>query len=58
MKLETWHVYRDVGGDLRGLFREHGWGGSWVGGAARERLARVPVPEQDPVGGEGVSHWR
>ena len=26
--------------------------------AARERLARVPVPEQDPVGGEGVSHWR
>jgi uncharacterized protein YjlB len=26
--------------------------------AARERLAGVPVPEQDPVGGEGVSHWR
>jgi uncharacterized protein YjlB len=26
--------------------------------AARERIARVPVPEQDPVGGEGVASWR
>lgn len=154
MKLETWHappgdeipnhpsfnvlVYRGVGGDLRSLFAEHGWGGSWVDGvfdfhhfhssshevlgvlsgtatlelggpqgrsfevaagdvlvlpagtghrratardgftvtgaypagqedydllrsaddAARERIARVPVPEQDPVGGEGVASWR
>jgi uncharacterized protein YjlB len=26
--------------------------------AARSRIARVPVPEQDPVGGEGVASWR
>ena len=26
--------------------------------AARERLARVPVPEGDPVGGEGVARWQ
>lgn len=26
--------------------------------AARERLAAVPVPEQDPVGGDGVASWR
>jgi uncharacterized protein YjlB len=26
--------------------------------AARERIARVPVPEEDPVGGEGVASWR
>lgn len=154
MKPETWHappgdeipnhpsfavlLYRRVGGDLRSLFAEHGWGGSWVDGvfdfhhfhstshevlgvlsgnatlelggpqgrsfevaagdvvvlpagtghrratardvfpvtgaypagqedydllrsaddAARERIARVPVPEQDPVGGEGVASWR
>jgi uncharacterized protein YjlB len=48
MRLETWHappgdeipnhpsfpvlVYRDVGGDLRSLFGDHGWGGSWVDG--------------------------
>jgi len=154
MKLETWHappgdeipnhpsfpvlVYRDVSGDLRSLFGDHGWGGSWVNGvfdfhhfhstshevlgvlagaavlelggpqgesfevsagdvlvlpagtghrratardgftvtgaypagqedydllrraddAARARIARLPAPDQDPVGGEGVSHWR
>ena len=154
MKLETWHappgeeipnhpsfavlLYRAVGGDLRSLFGQHGWGGSWVDGvfdfhhfhstshevlgvlagsavlelggpqgrsfavsegdvivlpagtghrratarngftvtgaypagqedydllrraddAARARIARLPAPDQDPVGGEGVSHWR
>jgi uncharacterized protein YjlB len=26
--------------------------------AARARIARVPVPEHDPVGGEGVASWR
>jgi uncharacterized protein YjlB len=26
--------------------------------AARRRIARVPVPGQDPVGGEGVARWR
>ena len=26
--------------------------------AARERIRTVPVPEQDPVGGEGVAGWR
>jgi uncharacterized protein YjlB len=154
MKLETWQappgeeipnhpsfpvlLYRGVDGDLRALFGQHGWGGSWVDGvfdfhhfhstshevlgvlsgsatlelggpqgrsfevsagdvvvlpagtghrratardgftvcgaypagqedydllrraddAARARIARLPAPEQDPVGGEGVSSWR
>ncbi len=26
--------------------------------AARERIRTLPVPDQDPVGGEGVSTWR
>jgi uncharacterized protein YjlB len=26
--------------------------------AARERLASLPVPPEDPVGGDGVSGWR
>jgi uncharacterized protein YjlB len=26
--------------------------------AARERIAALPAPDQDPVGGEGVSGWR
>jgi uncharacterized protein YjlB len=26
--------------------------------AARERIARLPAPEEDPVGGEGVASWR
>jgi uncharacterized protein YjlB len=26
--------------------------------AARERIRSVPVPDQDPVGGEGVAGWR
>jgi uncharacterized protein YjlB len=26
--------------------------------AARSRIATVPVPAQDPVGGEGVASWR
>jgi uncharacterized protein YjlB len=26
--------------------------------AARERIRTLPAPEQDPVGGEGVSTWR
>ena len=26
--------------------------------AARSRIAAVPLPEQDPVGGEGVASWR
>ena len=25
--------------------------------AARERIARLPAPPQDPVGGEGVARW-
>jgi len=25
--------------------------------AARERIERLPVPDQDPVGGEGVAAW-
>lgn len=154
MRLETWHappgeeipnhpsfavlLYREVEGDPRALFAEHGWGGSWVDGvfdfhhfhstshevlgvlsgvatlelggpqgqsfevsagdvvvlpagtghrratardgfrvvgaypagqedydllrsaddAARSRIAGVPLPEQDPVGGEGVASWR
>jgi uncharacterized protein YjlB len=154
MRLETWQappgdeipnhpsfpvlLYRGVGSDLRALFGQHGWGGSWVDGVfdfhhfhstshevlgvlsgsatlqlggpqgqsfevaagdvvvlpagtghrratardgftvcgaypagqedydlqrraddgARERIARLPAPEQDPVGGEGVSSWR
>jgi uncharacterized protein YjlB len=132
-------IYRDVAApDVRALFHEHGWGGSWVNGvfefhhfhstshevlgvlageatlelggpqgesfevragdvlvlpagtghkratarsgftvcgaypagqedydllreaddAARERIRSVPLPEQDPVGGEGVAGWR
>jgi uncharacterized protein YjlB len=154
MKLEIWQappgeeipnhpsfpvlLYHGVGGDLRALFGQHGWGGSWVDGvfdfhhfhstshevlgvlsgsatlelggpqgrsfevsagdvvvlpagtghrratardgftvcgaypagqegydllrraddAARARIARLPAPEQDPVGGEGVASWR
>ena len=27
-------------------------------GAARERIAALPVPPDDPVGGEGVASWR
>jgi uncharacterized protein YjlB len=27
-------------------------------GAARARIAALPAPDQDPVGGEGVSGWR
>jgi uncharacterized protein YjlB len=26
--------------------------------AARERLARVPVPDADPIGGDGIALWR
>jgi uncharacterized protein YjlB len=26
--------------------------------AARARIAQLPVPDQDPVGGEGVASWR
>ena len=26
--------------------------------AARSRIASLPAPEQDPVGGEGVASWR
>jgi hypothetical protein len=26
--------------------------------AARERIAGLPVPPEDPVGGEGVASWR
>jgi len=26
--------------------------------AARERIAALPVPPEDPVGGEGVARWR
>ena len=25
--------------------------------AARERIAKLPAPPRDPVGGEGVAHW-
>lgn len=132
-------IYRGVGGkDMRALFAEHGWGGSWVNGvfdfhhfhstshevlgvisgsatielggpqgeafevsagdvlvlpagtghrragadgsfrvvgayprgqedydllreaddAARERIAALPAPPEDPVGGKGVAGWR
>jgi uncharacterized protein YjlB len=27
-------------------------------GAARERIRAVPLPEQDPVGGDGIARWR
>jgi uncharacterized protein YjlB len=26
--------------------------------AARERIAALPVPDEDPVGGDGVAQWR
>jgi uncharacterized protein YjlB len=26
--------------------------------AARERIAALPAPDEDPVGGEGIGHWR
>jgi uncharacterized protein YjlB len=26
--------------------------------AARERIAKLPAPPEDPVGGEGVAGWR
>jgi uncharacterized protein YjlB len=26
--------------------------------AARERIARLPVPDEDPVGGDGIALWR
>jgi uncharacterized protein YjlB len=26
--------------------------------AARERIARLPAPDEDPVGGDGIARWR
>ena len=60
MRLETWHAPPDgftvtgaypAGQEDYDLLRR-------ADDAARSRIARVALPEQDPVGGEGVASWR
>jgi len=60
MELETWHAPHGDAIPNHPRFPVLLYRGSGLRdpGAARERIARVAIPDADPVGGDGVAGWR